>query len=193
MAASILVIDADPAGAEIITARRESAGSTVEHAMCPPETADAQLLNQEIGYIAQRASQGHIEPRADGEGAHCGGQAGQQATKGLGPMALQGAEILEWGDDLCDDLPVPHCPTTGGLGLGGPRRRDRRRRHDGPLGLVPVLFPANGGVTLASQRGAVPVGGDQGVAARALVAGGRGHAESRDAPAGVTARATVTP
>jgi hypothetical protein len=61
---------------------------------------------QATSQMAQGASALCIEPFPGGESGDLGGQAGQQAAQRLGPMALQGEEILELGDDLLDDLAV---------------------------------------------------------------------------------------
>ena len=57
--------------------------------------------------MAQRTAQAHGEPFARGERGHLGGKAGQQAAQRLSPMAFQGAEVLELGDDLLDSAARP--------------------------------------------------------------------------------------
>jgi hypothetical protein len=50
---------------------------------------------QKVGQVAQRSPELLVEPLPAGVGRHLGRQAGQETTQRLGPVALQGEEVLE--------------------------------------------------------------------------------------------------
>src|ERR671934_2009306 len=91
--------------------------------------------HQETSQMAQGASALCIEPFPGGEGGDRGGQAGQQTTPRLGPMTLQGEEILERGDDLLDDLAVAGGPAAGRLPPRPPSGRGGRGGEGRPIRL----------------------------------------------------------
>src|SRR5215216_7452804 len=71
--------------------------------------------NQQIGQVAQRTTELDIEPLPAGVGCDFGSQTSQQPLQGLGPVALQGEEVLELVYDPLDDLAFSGCPTTVGF------------------------------------------------------------------------------
>src|SRR5687768_6439941 len=60
--------------------------------------------DQKVGQVAQRSPELVVEPLPAGVGRHLGRQAGQKTFKRLGPVALQGEEVLELIYDPFDDL-----------------------------------------------------------------------------------------
>jgi hypothetical protein len=51
--------------------------------------------DQKVGQVAQRSPQLVVEPLPASVGRHLDRQAGQKTTQRLGPVALQGQEVLE--------------------------------------------------------------------------------------------------
>ena len=51
--------------------------------------------DQKVDQVAQRSPELVVEPLSASVGRHLGRQAGQKTTQRLGPVALQGEEILE--------------------------------------------------------------------------------------------------
>jgi hypothetical protein len=70
------------------------------------------LSDQQIGQAAQWASEPVVEVLPAGVGRDLGCQRSQQATKGLGPVALQNELILELVYNPLDDLALARSPTT---------------------------------------------------------------------------------
>ncbi len=68
--------------------------------------------DQKVGQVAQRSPELVVEPLPAGVGRHLGRQAGQKTTERLGPVALQGEEVLELIYDSFDDLPLSRSPAT---------------------------------------------------------------------------------
>jgi hypothetical protein len=51
--------------------------------------------DQQVGQVAQRSPELVVEPLPASVGRHLGRQAGQKTAERLGPVALQGEEVLE--------------------------------------------------------------------------------------------------
>src|SRR5215207_8078735 len=66
--------------------------------------------DQKVGQVAQRSSELIVEPLPAGVGRDLGRQAGQKTLKRLGPVTLQGEDVLELVYDPFDDLPLSRCP-----------------------------------------------------------------------------------
>lgn len=71
--------------------------------------------------MTQRTCALPLEAFAGGEGDGLGRQAGQHAAQRLRAMPLHGAEVLELGNDLLDNLAVPRRPAAGCLRPGPAR------------------------------------------------------------------------
>ena len=65
--------------------------------------------------MAQRSPELVVEPLCAGVGRHLGRQAGQKTTQRLGPVALQGEDVLELIYDPFDELPLSRRPATVGF------------------------------------------------------------------------------
>ena len=62
--------------------------------------------------MALRSSEMLVEPLATGVGSDLGCQACQETLKRLGPVALQGEDVLELVYDPFDELPLSRRPAT---------------------------------------------------------------------------------
>ena len=93
--------------------------------------------------MTQGTAKAGIEPGARSEGSNFGRQTREQTAQRLGPMALQGEEVLERGDDLLDDLPVAGGPAAGRLGPRASGLGVGRSGHDRAIGLLPMPFPGD--------------------------------------------------
>src|SRR5215218_7834719 len=98
-------------------------------------------LDQQVRQVAQRSAEGVVDPLSAGVCRHLGGQARQQPSQRLGPMALQSEEVLELADDPFYDLtlargpaPIGLRPRSAGVVLGG-------GRHQRPVLLHPMPLP----------------------------------------------------
>ena len=63
-------------------------------------------LDQQVRQVAQGSAEGVVDPLSAGVGRHLGRQTRQQTSQRLGPVALQGEEILELPDHPFYDLPL---------------------------------------------------------------------------------------
>src|SRR5918993_5629136 len=68
--------------------------------------------DQKVDQVAQRSPELVVEPLSASVGRHLGRQAGQKTTQRLGPVALQGEDVLELIYDPFDDLPLSRRPAT---------------------------------------------------------------------------------
>src|SRR5918998_337341 len=57
---------------------------------------------QEVREVAQRSAKAFVEALPARVSSHIRGQQGEQATQGLGPVALQGEAVLQLRDDSLD-------------------------------------------------------------------------------------------
>jgi hypothetical protein len=98
-------------------------------------------LDQQIRQVAQGSAEGVVDPLSAGVGRNLGRQTRQQPYQRLGPVALQGEEILQLPDHALDDLPLARSPASVGLrpspagivvGGGG---------HQRPVFLKPAPLP----------------------------------------------------
>src|SRR5215211_1645509 len=96
-------------------------------------------LDQQVRQVAQRSAEGVVDPLSAGVCRHLGGQARQQPSQRLGPMALQSEEVLELADDPFYDLtlargpaPIGLRPRSGGVFLGGGPHRPPVLPHPMP-------------------------------------------------------------
>ena len=64
--------------------------------------------------MTQRPTEQRVETLPAQVGRNFRRQAGEQAAERLGPMALQGEEVLQPIDDLLDDLPSARRPASVG-------------------------------------------------------------------------------
>ena len=69
--------------------------------------------DQQIGQLTQRTTELDIEPLPAGVGRDFGCQTGQKTAQRLGPVALQGEDVLELVYDSLDDLGVSRPPNVG--------------------------------------------------------------------------------
>ena len=63
-------------------------------------------LDQQVRQVAQRSVERVVDPLCAGVGRDLGRQTRQKPSQRLGPVALQGEEILELPDHALDDLPL---------------------------------------------------------------------------------------
>jgi hypothetical protein len=61
-------------------------------------------LDQQVCQVAQRSTEGVVDPLCAGVGANLGSEARQQATEGLGSVTLHREEVLQLADRPLDDL-----------------------------------------------------------------------------------------
>src|SRR5918995_2043160 len=127
--------------------------------------------DQQVGQVAQRSPELVVEPLPASVGRHLGRQAGQKTAQRLGPVALQGEEVLELVYDPFDDLalarsPAPICfrPRPLGVVFGS-------GRYQRSIEIQPASFPLNARKALVGQVGFVRVLDDEKVPYGALVGG----------------------
>ena len=61
-------------------------------------------LDEQVRQMSERSAEGVVDPLSTGVGRDLGGQASQQPTQRLGPVALQREEVLQLADHPLDDL-----------------------------------------------------------------------------------------
>jgi hypothetical protein len=61
-------------------------------------------LDQQICQVAQRSTQGAVDPLSTGICRNFGRQTRQQSGEGLGSVTLQAEEVLQLADHPLDDL-----------------------------------------------------------------------------------------
>src|SRR5215208_3508132 len=136
-------------------------------------------LDQEVRKVAQRPTELGVEPLSAGVRCHLGGQASEQATQCLCPVAFQGEEILQLRDDLLDELPLARGPAPIRLRPRPPVIGLRGSSHQRSVDLQPAPLPRERGETLVGQVGFVTVARDHRVAYGSFVAVGQGQSEGR--------------
>src|SRR5215211_1065377 len=111
--------------------------------------------DQKVGQVAQRSSELIVEPLPAGVGRDLSLQAGQKTLKRLGPVTLQGEDVLELVYDPFDDLPLSRCPAKVafrprplGVVFGS-------GRHQGSIEIQPASLPLNARKALVGQVGIV--------------------------------------
>src|SRR5215203_4879274 len=98
-------------------------------------------LDQQVRQVAQRSAEGVVDPLSAGVCRHLGGQARQQPSQRLGPMALQSEEVLELADDPFYDLTLARGPAPIGLRPRPARIVLGGGRHQRPVLLHPMPLP----------------------------------------------------
>src|SRR5918995_5418958 len=72
--------------------------------------------DQKVGQVSQWSPELVVEPLPAGVGRDLGCQAGQKTTERLGPVALQGEEVLQLVYDAFDELALARRPAAVDLG-----------------------------------------------------------------------------
>src|SRR5215213_11156706 len=121
--------------------------------------------------MSQRSAEGVVDLLSTGVGRDLGGQASQQPTQRLRPVALQTEEVLELADHPFYDLalargpaPIGPRPRPAGVVFRGGRNERSVKLHPQPLPLEPRE-------ALVGQVRSVAVGSYEGVAYGPLVRG----------------------
>jgi hypothetical protein len=115
-------------------------------------------LDEKVGQVTQRPPIiPVVEPLSTSVGRDLGRQAGQKPTQRLGPVALQGEDVLELVYDPFDDLPLSRSPATIrfrprplGVVLGS-------GRYQRSIEIRPASLPPNARKALVGQVGIVRV------------------------------------
>ena len=68
-------------------------------------------LDEQVRQMSQRSAERVVDPLSTGVSRDLGGQASQQPTQRLRPVALQAEEVLELADHPLDDLPLTCGPS----------------------------------------------------------------------------------
>ena len=68
-------------------------------------------LDEQVRQMSQRSAEGVVDTLTTGVGRDLGGQASQQPTQRLRPVALQAEEVLELADYPLDDLALACGPS----------------------------------------------------------------------------------
>src|SRR5215211_3255476 len=136
--------------------------------------------DQQIGQMAQRATEPAVEVLPAGVGCDLGRQTSQQATKGLCPVARQKELILELVYNPLDDLALARGPTTirfrprsAGIVLGSGCHQSSAFDQPAPL-------PIYRGETLVGQVSAMTISADESIPDGPLVGSRLGQAEGCD-------------
>src|SRR5215207_6328287 len=98
-------------------------------------------LNEQVRQMAQRSAEGVVYPLGARVRCDLGGQTRKQTSQRLGPVALQGEEILELADHPLDDLPLARGPSPIGLRPGPAGVVVGGGGHQSPVALQPVSLP----------------------------------------------------
>jgi hypothetical protein len=149
--------------------------------------------DQKVGQVAQRSSKLVVEPLPAGVGRHLGRQAGQKAAERLGPVALQGEDVLELVYDPFYDLALSRSPATIrfrprplGVVFGS-------GRHQRSVEIRPASLPPNTRKALVGQVGLVRVLDDEVLSYGSLSEVASASPKAQITPSGLTESATFNP
>jgi hypothetical protein len=98
-------------------------------------------LDQQVRQLAQGSAEGVVDPLGAGVGRDLGRQPRQQPSQRLGPVALQGEEILELAYNPFYDLALARCPPTIRLRPRPAGIVVRGGGHQRPVFLKPAPLP----------------------------------------------------
>jgi hypothetical protein len=105
-------------------------------------------LDEQVRQMSQRSAERVVDPLSTGVSRDLGGQASQQPTQCLRPVALQAEEVLELADHPLYDLALA-CGPSAILFRPGPARVVLRgRRDERPIYLQPASLPLDARETL---------------------------------------------
>ena len=116
-------------------------------------------LDQQVRQVAQGSAEGVVDPLSAGVGRNLGRQTRQQPSQRLGPVALQGEEILQLADHALDDLALARSPASVGLRPSPPGIVLRGGGHYSPVDLQPAPLPLHPRKALVRQVGLVKIFG----------------------------------
>jgi hypothetical protein len=98
-------------------------------------------LDQQACQVAQRSTEGVVDPLSTGVCRNFGRKARQQPGEGLGSVALQREEVLQLADHPLDDLALAGGPSPIGLRPLPAGVVLRGGSHQSPVALQPVSLP----------------------------------------------------
>jgi hypothetical protein len=98
-------------------------------------------LDQQVCQVAERSTEGIVDPLSTGVCGNLGCQARQQPAEGLGAVALQREEVLQLADHPLDDLALAGGPSPIGFRPCPAAVVVRGGGHQSPVALQPVSLP----------------------------------------------------